>query len=454
MKGENATFVSWKVFLSYGVGDFALNLFWQGTSFYLFFFYADVVGLPNKTAGLILFIASVWDAFTDPFVGYLAEKTRSRWGPYRPFLLYGAIPLSVMFVVLFTPVRLDNDLLEAGFYLGILLMFRTAYTFVSIPYSALGARVTRNSQARTKLAGVRMYFGFLGGVVLGLVAKSLLEEYSSDTALFELAIIVGVIAVVALFACFYWTEESSNPINEAFEQVSIRNSLISILSNRPFQILLSAFILVNIGIAIVGQITLFYFGAKYAVPNVGSNAIIILTAMPLFAIPIWTSVALKVGKKHTWVVGSPVSAGGLAVMVVDNSGSVALAYTAISIMAFGFTAYAVVFWSMLPDTIEYGEFHSGVRSESVLIGVASSLQKITIGLTAFVVGILLDMIEFQAGSVSSEMGILGLKQIYTLIPVLVFSISAIVVFYYPISKEMHADLVAGLKKRITDNEKN
>ena len=81
---------NWASFFSYGMGDFALNLFWQGTSFYLFFFYVNVAGLSNQVTGLILLIASIWDAITDPVMGYIAEGTKSRWGPYRPYLLYGA----------------------------------------------------------------------------------------------------------------------------------------------------------------------------------------------------------------------------------------------------------------------------------------------------------------------------------------------------------------------------
>ncbi len=185
--------------IGYGSGDYALNLFWQGVGFYLFFFYTDVLGLPNATAGFIFAIGGLWDALSDPLMGYIAERTKSKWGIYRPYLLFGSLPLALSFILLFSQPPLDEGNFRLLYILIVLLIFRTSYTIVSIPYSALSARLTHNSRERTKIAGTRMYCGFLGALtVIGL--SSLLQANFADEQAF--LFLAGVCEIILIFTLY------------------------------------------------------------------------------------------------------------------------------------------------------------------------------------------------------------------------------------------------------------
>lgn len=449
MNEQTLSHTKWKTFFGYGTGDFALNLFWQGTGFYLFFFYASVVGLPNTLIGIIFLVGSIWDAISDPIMGYVAERTKSKWGPYRPYLLFGAVPLCLSFALLFTPVSFAPGIWQTAYYLAILLLFRSCYTIVSIPYSALSARVTRNSDARTKLAGIRMYFGFLGGISISFFAKTLQEKFSDAEAFHYMGIGAAIAAAGILFICFRNTEESANPINEISTQASISDSLKSIVANRPFLLLVGGIMFVTVATTVIGQTMLFYFESQLGARSTGNIAIIIMTAAPLISIPLWASLTLKVGKRNAWILGSIIAILGLTLLFFDVSKSSSFALIEVTLVTFGLSAYALIFWSMLPDTLEYGEFHSSVHSESLLIGIASSFQKISIGLSAFALGLLLDAIGYSAGTVQSAATTEGIKNIFALIPITALALSSMLIFFYPITSKMHAQIVSALQNKIT-----
>lgn len=442
----------WKTFFGYGTGDFALNLFWQGTGFYLFFFYANVVGLPNTLIGTLFLVASIWDALSDPVMGFAAERTRSKWGPYRPYLLFGAIPLCLSFALLFTPFSFSTDFWTTVYYLGILLLFRTCYTIVSIPYSALSARVTRNSDARTKLAGIRMYFGFLGGISISFFAKILQETYSDAEAFHYMGIGAAIIAAGILFVCFKNTEESANPINEIFSEAGIMDSLKSILGNKPFILLVGGIMFVTVATTVIGQTMLFYFESQLGARSTGNTAIIIMTAAPLISIPLWASLTLKIGKRNAWILGSIIAIIGLGLLYFDTSRSSVFALIEVTLVTFGLSSYALIFWSMLPDTLEYGEFHSHVHSESLLIGIASSFQKISIGLSAFALGFLLDAVGYTAGAEQTHDTAKGVKSIFALIPIAALVTSSLLIFFYPITSKMHAQIITALQTKYHNNK--
>ena len=147
--------VSNKVRAAYGIGDYAICLYWSGVGLYLLYFYTDVVGITPLLAGWIYALGIAWDAITDPFMGYLAERTRTKMGSYRPYIFYGAIPLALSFILLFWVPPFEGTTLFI-FLLTVNLLHRTCFTIVSVPYSSLTARITDDSDERTKLTTARM----------------------------------------------------------------------------------------------------------------------------------------------------------------------------------------------------------------------------------------------------------------------------------------------------------
>ncbi len=168
------TSLGWGQKIGYGSGDFAFNLYWQGVSLYLFYFYTDVLGLPNALAGMIYAIGSMWDAITDPAMGYIAERTRSRWGRYRPYLLFVPIPLALSYLLLFWSPNGQSIPLLVAMALAGQFIFRLVFTIGSTPYSSLMARMTSSSKDRAGMAGARMVFAYMGSFAVVLLAGFLL----------------------------------------------------------------------------------------------------------------------------------------------------------------------------------------------------------------------------------------------------------------------------------------
>ncbi len=439
----------WKSFLGYGSGDFALNLFWQSVGFYLFFFYTDVVGVQPDVVGTIFLIGMIWDACSDPIMGLIAERTKGRWGPYRPYLLFGALPLGLSFALLFSPIHLSDSFWQAATILGTLLVFRTAYTIVSIPYSALSARVTRDSDGRTRLAAIRMYCGFLGGVSIASFAKWLQHSLPDDRAFSIMGYCAGLVGVVVLVICFASTRTTVQEDLPDRHPSAIGESLSAILQNGPFLLLVGGIMLVTVATTIVGQSVLYFFESQVGDRAPGNTAIIIMSGAGLFCIPFWAYVALKIGKRNAWLAGSVIASIGLALLYSGLGSNPVTALGAMVVVTLGLSSYAVIFWSMLPDTIEYGEFKSMVQNESLLIGVASSFQKVSIGLSAFALGLLLKHVGYQADSVLTDETADGIRHIFTLIPIAALLGSGLLIFFYPITAKLHGEIISALKARNT-----
>ena len=161
--------LSLKVRFGYGIGDTAICFYWSGVGFLLMYFYTDVVGISPILAGTILLIGMLWDAFTDPFMGYIAERTRTRWGVYRPYLLFGNIPLALSFILLFWVPPYEGTLLFTSL-VCINILHRTCFTIVSVPFSSLTPRITSDSVERTNLTGFRMLGAQTGTILITSLA--------------------------------------------------------------------------------------------------------------------------------------------------------------------------------------------------------------------------------------------------------------------------------------------
>ena len=158
-----------KTRIGYGIGDISICLYWSGVGLYLLYFYTDVVGISPALAGVIYGIGMMWDALTDPFMGYLAERTRTKWGVYRPYILFGNLPLAISFVLLFRAPPYEGTALFVILLL-INLLHRTCFTIVSVPFSSLTPRITSDSEERTNLTGFRMLGAQTGTNLMALCA--------------------------------------------------------------------------------------------------------------------------------------------------------------------------------------------------------------------------------------------------------------------------------------------
>ena len=437
-----------KTRIGYGIGDIAICLYWSGVGLYLLYFYTDVVGISGSLAGLIYFIGMAWDAVTDPFMGYIAERTRTKWGVYRPYLLFGNIPLALSFVLLFWVPPLEGSSLFF-FLLFANLLHRTCFTLVSVPFSSLTPRITSDSQERTNLTGFRMLGAQTGTNLMALLAFPIIFWVGGEDesiGFVVLASLAGITAILIHSITFITVKEPDN--DQGIERVggSLSDAAMAIGKNKPFWLVFSATLIVGVTTIFFGNNLIYY--TKYALDLHEHQGMILFTSgiVAFLSIPIWWIISNRLGKKITWLISSTVTLSSLILFYFYDIKTLNELLFLVAFIGFGSGAGGILFWSMLPDTIEYGEVHTGVRSESSLYGFMTFAQKGSIAIAVLILGWVLDAIGYQANQTMSAGTVDNMKIIMTLIPILGISSSLIIIYFYPIDSKMHKDLLRQLQK--------
>jgi len=441
-----------KIRIGYGIGDYAICLYWSGVSLYLLYFYTDVVGITPQMAGLIYAIGIAWDAITDPFMGYMAERTRTKMGSYRPYIYYGSIPLALSFVVLLWVPPFEGMLL-LSFLIVVNLIHRTCFTIVSVPYSSLTARITDDSDERTKLTTARMLAASFGTFSISALAFPIVLYFGGgEEALgfVYLGLIAGLVAVIILSITVYFVEERSFEFTKA-ELPNFSKVFKSVSNNYPFWIVFSA-ILILISTYLMFNNNLIYF-SKYALGFHEYQGLIlgVLSGTNLLAIPIWAFLAIKIGKKNTWMTSMAFLFVGFLIFYFYPISELNELLYILGCIGFANGATGVLFWSMLPDTIEYGEWRTGIRTESSLYGFMTFAQKGAIAIAIAILGTVLTKIGFEPNKEQTAQTLSDLKSLMSIIPLIGVFISFVLVYFYPIDKKFHQKLIDEIRVRKTQD---
>ena len=436
----------------YGVGDFGLNIYWHSLSLILVFWYAEVVGLDPKLAGWIYALGLLWDAISDPLVASFAAANRSRHGVYRPFILFGSFGLGASFCLLFWAPPLEGWAQFAAL-LAAAIIFRTSYTIVAVPYSALSARLTFSSVERAELSGVRMFFAFCGMLCVTTFFFPLSREfgagdtYTSDGFFFT-AMLGAVAATIALSACFFLTREKP-PLggDDLPRGWSPKSFVDAFKENDALRMLL---LLLFLNSAAGGSLSIPM--AFYIQANAGefANKEVILSAYAfatLAGTPVWTLITRAIGKKKCWYLATLLTA--IAGLLLFAFGPLLIAGVPVQIVMFGFagSAFAIIIWALIPDTVEYGQFSNGRRDEGAVFGSSLFVQKGSGALTGLAVGYLLSGIGYEPDrEVQTVQTAEALGNYMALVPAILLVIASITLFIMPLTRDLHARIVDELSR--------
>ena len=437
-----------RVRAGYGIGDYAICLYWSGIGLYLLYFYTDVVGISPILAGWIYALGIGWDAITDPFMGYLAERTKTKMGSYRPFIYYGSIPLALSFVLLFWVPPFEGTALFL-FLILVNLIHRSCFTIVSVPYSSLTARITNDSNERTKLTTARMISASFGTLSMSALAFPLIAYFGGVDEAFGflwLAIISGLIAIALLSVTVYSVREKVDEIvtSNLPNFVSITKT---VATNYPFWIVFGCILILG-STGVMFNKNLIYF-VKYGLELHEYQGLIlgVSSGASFLSLPFWAYLALKIGKRETWLISMTIAFIGLLLFFYYPIASLNELLILLALIGVGNGAGGVLFWSMLPDTVEYGEWKSGIRTESSLYGFMTFAQKSSIAVAALILGFLLSGIGFEPNQIQSEETISGMKFMMSWIPICGIIISLVLMYFYPISTKFHGELLQRIKER-------
>ena len=436
--------VSRRTVAGYGFGDFGFNLYATGLNLYLLYYYTDVLGIDPAVAGLIFMIPVIWDGISDPLMGWIATRTRTRLGKFRPYILFGSPFVGLSFVGMFAaPVWFPDQVVVASLISH--LLFRTMYTVASVPYSSLAAAITYDSRERGTMAAVRIMSAMAGGVV---TAATMLElaSYFGDGNFREGFVMAGLlyalIATVVMAVVFFTTTEK--PVAATQVQLTTAQTLAFVKSNTAFWVLCAASFVGIIGSTMGGKALVYYISYYAGHPEAVSTILPLGILGACAGIPLWTLIARKFSKRAVWIMGGGGAAIGngviLALEVTDVATLSALAI--FSGVCGG--SIAVMFWSMLPDTVEFGELRSGVRDDGILFGLCQFISKAGSGLGVGMIGLLLSFIGYSANEVQSEEALQGIRMAAFLIPAVCSLGSIAIITLYPLNELTHRRIVRAL----------
>jgi glycoside/pentoside/hexuronide:cation symporter, GPH family len=435
--------------LGFGAGDISNNLYFTTASLYLLYYYTDVLGLSPAVAGWIFAGALGWDAIADPIMGYIASRTRSRWGRYRPYLLFGAVPLAASWVLIFLPTGLQGSALIL-FTLAAHMLFRTVYTIVGMPYLSLTAAITADSRERGSLAAYRMVGATACGLFVAFSTLKLAEALGQGDAMrgFLLtAIIYGTVATLLLFWTFAASSERPEDPETQTPQPDRKAMTAMLLANRPLHLIALWLLCNSMASTLFGKTLPYVLKYDLGRADLIGPCLGAMTAAAMVSIPIWAAIAKRTSKRAITLTGAVVGITGYLVFVINPPAAGPFLFANLALLGFGAGAGYLAFWSMVPDTVEYGQWRTGVRAEGVIFGVIAFVQKAALGLSVGILGELLSLVGFVPGAEQTPSTLSAMHMLLTVGPLIMLALGMIAIAFYIIDARLHARLVRILRRR-------
>ncbi len=449
--------------LGYGVCDLGGNLFFTVGSFIVMKYLTDVVGLSPWLSGLALSAGRVFDAFSDPIVGSLSDRTTTRFGRRRPYMFAGAILLFATMAFFFRNPRLESQAaLFAWAAISYTLLAAVAYTLVNIPYSSLTPELTQDYNERTSLNAYRFAFAIVG-TLLGAGAALPLISAVSGAAIVDnkwvgdpsagyqvLGIAFGAaMAITALITVFSVKETTSHIERPKAGFANIVKDYLSTFANRPFLLILLPWTLNITGVTVLSTMLQYYFTNVLNQPDKVTMAMLLLLVVAIVFIPIWTAVAKRIGKKWSYIIGMlGVAAGVLLIFLVGPSASVGTLYALVAFCGIGFSTGYALPWSIIPDAIDYDFLKTGENREGLYYGIWTFSSKLGQAISALIIGALLSLTRYDGTiALQNPDAQLVIRLLFGPIAAVFYVASAIVLAFYPITAQKHAEIRRQIAER-------
>jgi len=384
--------------LGYGAGDFASNLVWTSASAFLTFFYTDIVGIGAAAVGTLLLIARVFDGFVDIGVGALVDKTKSKYGKARPWILYGAVPFGLAGILMFTAPDFGPTGALVYAYVTYLIM-NVAYSSINVPYGVLNSLITQDPYERSLLNIFRMVGALVAAIVVTFFTMPLVGAFGGGKTGWALAFVVfGVLSTMLFLTTFAATKERVKP-SVVQKDVPTGRAAKALFRNYYWGIMLVYMLVFYTGMAVTSAVNVYF--AQYVLNDaalVGMLGLIGLGPM-LVALLLLAPVIKRIGKRNAAMLGCGIVVLGSIPVIIDPT-NVTLVLLGTAIKSIGTAPLIATVFAMLADTVDYGEWKTGIRTEGLVYSAGSFGSKAGSGLGAALVGWLLAFGGYVGGQTS------------------------------------------------------
>ncbi|MEJ2256989.1 MAG: MFS transporter [Woeseiaceae bacterium] len=433
--------------IGFGIGDLGFNFYWTTIASFLAAFYTDVFGIQAGAAAFMMLITRIVDAFTDPLMGAIADRTRTRWGKFRPYLLFAALPMAAAGVLTFTTPDLDASGKVIWAYATYTLLMLT-YTVLSMPYSALSGVMTSNGDERTSLISIRFIFAFIGGTLVNWMTLPLVEflGQGDEERGWQLTLVVyGIVATLIFATTFFTTRERVTP--PAAQRTDVRRDLADLVRNRPWVILFVLAMVIMMVFTMRGGSAYYYF--KYYVERPELLKYYLPCQTFGLAAGAWLTPYLSrhIDKPRLLMISMTLVGvlSGLFYLVPKDNITLIFVFNIAISLALG--PKAPLTWSMYADTADYNEWKNGRRATAMTFAAASFAQKLGGSLGSAGMLAILAAIGYVANEAQSDASQTGIALLQTVYPGLFALLSVAVIPFYTLTRSQLASIQDDLDER-------
>lgn len=454
--------------LAYGFGDLASVLYWQTFMMYFTFFYTDVFLIPASAAATMFLVSRLWDGVNDPMMGMIADRTNTRWGKFRPYLLWLCVPFAIAGVLTFTVPDFDPAGKIIWAYATFILIMML-YTGINIPYTALLGVISPDSKERTSVSSIKFIFAYAAGTIVSATLLPMVKSFGGgDPAKgWQLSFVVYGVAFIGFFLItFAGTKERVQP--PKFQKTSIKKDLKELVTNRPWLILLGATLTFILFVGVRGSVTPHYF--KYVIGEqdiafslVGiklksfealvSSFNTVGQISAILGVFIINWFAKVTGKKKAFMSFFTIAILSTAAFYFVNANQLAIIFLLQIIGSMTGGPLSVLLWAMYADTADYGEWKHGRRATGLIFSASTMSQKFGWAFSAYVALTLMAQVGFVPNQDQTPESLKGLILLFSLIPAGMGILSMIFTFFYPLNDKRVAEMTAELEKRRDDEKK-
>ena len=456
--------LSLKEKIGYSVGDTASNLFFQTFILFITIFYTDVFGISAKAVGIMFLVTKIWDAVNDPMMGMIADRTNTRWGKFRPYLLWFAIPLGIIGVLTFTTPDLSptGKLIYAYITYTLLMML---YTIINVPYSALMGVITSNARVRTVVSQFRFVAAFLGGLIVQYSVLRMVKRFGegNEALGWQLAMVVlSGLAIVLFFITFATTRERVRPPKG--QKTTLKGDLRDLFNNKPWLLIGGAtvfqltFILIRTSciiyyfkyfvqdqqVMLLGKVYSFSYQGMVSTFFMAGSVVTILGSI----LAGWFSKVL--GKRNTYAGFLGASGIFAALFYFLSPNDIILMFVFQLLVSFALGPVSVLQWAMYTDTADYSELKTGRRATGLVMSASLFALKLGVALGSAILVWTLAGYGYVPNVQQTATSLQGIKlamSLYAAIPAL---IGAGIMFFYPLTNEKMVDI----EKELNDRRKS
>lgn len=434
---------------AYGTGDFAGNIVYSAISVFLVFYYTDVIGLSGAIIGTIMLISRLLDGVSDLVMGVIVDKTKSKHGKARVWILRLCIPYAISGVILFSVPTSTSEFIQ---YVYVFLSYNLAtsiiFTAINVPYATMNALMTQNQYERGLLGIFRMLLATAGTLFINTFTLKVVNLLGNTPAAWSMTFIIfGALSIAVFLFTFYFTKERvlDDPVDEQ-DDVPVIEGFKALFKNKYWYIMTFSVVAMYFSLTLYGGAGVYFakaiMGNEQAVAPIG-NAITIAQIITMFMTAFFIK---KYGKRNVYAVGALITVVGYAVAgLFPNSFAIIMSGNIIKGIGMGCAASCM--WGMLSDTIEYGEWKTGIRTAGLVNATSSFGNKIGSGMGGAVLGWLISASGYDGSATEqSATAIFAINSAYNFIPLLLTLITFVLLLFYKLDKE-YPQIIAELDER-------